>query len=163
MRRKEVRENPNLVANGRFKVWWSLECSMLSGLWEKKEKHHFHLFSFSTPNKFYINFFSLILRFYFTMVLDRYFMSFLPFPWPINCNHAFQCTNSSTHSLLNWFWSKFFSFPWIRGITHDHVLKTSSRTNEWRITSRVIPRFDIDPTPSWWKSWTARGAPSFWS
>jgi len=46
---------------------------------------------------------------------------------------------------------------------HDHVLQASSYTNEWKIASRVIPRFDIDTTSSWWRSWTTRGAPSFWS
>jgi hypothetical protein len=35
MRRKEVREDPNLVANGRFQAWWTLECSMFGGQWGK--------------------------------------------------------------------------------------------------------------------------------
>jgi hypothetical protein len=65
----------------------------------------------------------MILRFYFTMVLNRYFTSFLPFLWTINSNHASRCTKSSTHSSPNWFWSKIFSFLWIHGVTHDHVLQ----------------------------------------
>ncbi len=44
-------------------------------------------------------FFPLILRFYFIMVLDCYFMHFFPFPQPINYNHAYWCTKFSTHSL----------------------------------------------------------------
>ncbi len=53
---------------------------MIGGQWEEKEKHHFYLFSFS-PQQIYLNLlFSLILSFYFTMVLDRYFMPFLYFP-----------------------------------------------------------------------------------
>ncbi len=58
-RRKEVKENPNLVALGRFQAWWPMEgsndwwplgkhlvwCLMFGGLWKEKEKHHFHLFS----------------------------------------------------------------------------------------------------------------------
>jgi len=31
--RKEVKENPNLVVNGRFQAWWPLKCSMLKGQW----------------------------------------------------------------------------------------------------------------------------------
>jgi hypothetical protein len=101
----------------------------------------------------------LILRFFFTMVLGRYFMPFLPLPWPMNNNHASRCTKSSTHSSPSWFWSNFFSFPWIHGITHDHVLWALNHTNEWRTTLKVIPRFDIDPTPSWWRSQIMKDAP----
>jgi hypothetical protein len=44
---------------------------MFGGPWKEKENHSFHLFSLP-PNKFYLNFFfPLILRFYFTMVLNR--------------------------------------------------------------------------------------------
>jgi hypothetical protein len=49
-------------------------------------------------------------------------MPFLPFPWPINYNHPSRCTKSSTHSSLSLFWSIFFSFFWIHGVAHDHVL-----------------------------------------
>ncbi len=28
-----MRENPNLVVNGRFQAWWPLKCSMLGGQW----------------------------------------------------------------------------------------------------------------------------------
>jgi hypothetical protein len=31
--KKEVREDHNLVANGRFQDWWPLECSMFGGPW----------------------------------------------------------------------------------------------------------------------------------
>jgi hypothetical protein len=101
----------------------------------------------------------LILRFYITMVLDHDYMFFLLFPWPINCNHAFPCTKSSTHLSPSWFWLKIYSFPWIHGVAHDHILQASNRTNEWRTISKTIPRFDIDPTFSWWKPWTAKGGP----
>ncbi len=95
------------------------------------------------------------------MVLDRYFTSFLPFPWPINYNHAYWCTKSSTHSLPNWFWSKKISFPWIHGVTHGHILWASCRTCEWRTATRIVFKFNIDPTFLWWKSYIAKGAPSF--
>jgi len=44
------------------------------------------------------------------VALDHYFVSFLPFPWPINYNHAFQNTKFFTHSSLSQFWSKIFPF-----------------------------------------------------
>jgi hypothetical protein len=111
-------------------VWWPLKGSKLGDLWKEKEKHHFHFFSLSSQ-RLLKHFFSLILRFYFTLVLDHYFTPFLPFPWPINCNLASQCSKSSTHSWsLNWFWLKNFFFPWIHGIVHDHVLQASTHTNE---------------------------------
>jgi len=33
-----VKENPNLLANGRFQAWWPLECSMFGCLWKEKER-----------------------------------------------------------------------------------------------------------------------------
>jgi hypothetical protein len=54
-----------------------------------------------------------------------------------------------------------FFFSWIHGVAHDHVLRVSSRKNEWKTTLKIIPKFDINPTPLWWKSWTMRGAPFF--
>jgi hypothetical protein len=68
-----VKEDLNLVANGRFHClvalerfhsWWPLKGSMLSGLWKvplvggqwkEKEKHIFPSSHFP-PNKFYLNF-----------------------------------------------------------------------------------------------------------
>jgi hypothetical protein len=101
-------------------------------------------------------------------------MPFLPFPWPINYNHASKCTKSSTHSSSSWFWSKIFFFPWIHGIAHDHILRTSSRTSEWRTTLNPLMqhprdenlepreahfRFEVEPPWAWyycisWKSYT---------
>ncbi len=138
-----------------------MEGSKLGVLWKDKEKLHFYLFSLSFQQILIIPYFSLISRFYFTMVLHRYFTPFLPFPWPINCKHTYWCTNCSTHSLPSWFWLKIFSFYWIHDTAHDHVLWAASHTSEWRTTPRVIFRFDIDPTSSWWNSQTVKGAPSF--
>ncbi len=101
----------------------------------------------------------MILGFCFTMVLDHYFMSFLPFPWLINYNHASWGIKSFTYSSPSCFLSKKNYFPWIHGVVHDYVLQASSHTNERRITSGVIPRFYIDPTPLWWRSQTTRSAP----
>jgi hypothetical protein len=69
-----------LVAKRRFQVWWPLECSMFGCLWKEKGKHPFHLLPLFTPKDFTSTFFSLILRFFFTMVLDHYVTFFLHFP-----------------------------------------------------------------------------------
>jgi hypothetical protein len=70
----------------------------------------------------------------------------------------------ATHSLPIGFWLKiFFSFPWNYGVAYGHVLQALSCTSEWRITSRVISRFDIDATSLWWRFWTSRGARLSWS
>jgi hypothetical protein len=131
---------------------------MFGGLWKEKKKHHFHLFSLSRPTILLEpSFFSLILKFYFTMVLNRYFMPVLLFPWPINYNHTSWCTKFSTHSLSNWFWLKIFFFlPWIHGVAHDHFLWASSYINEWITASEVFPKFDINTTSSWWKPQTIK-------
>jgi hypothetical protein len=117
------------------------------------------LLTFSPKIFYLIFFFLLILRFYFTMVLDR---PFLPFLWPINYNHISWCNKSSTHSLPIWFWLKKISFLWIHGVTYDHVLWAFSCTSEWRSTLKVIPKFDVDATSLWWRSQIARCASSFW-
>jgi hypothetical protein len=96
-----------LVAVERFQ--WKVP--MFGGIWKEKKKHLFHLFSLSPPTILFDFFFPLLLRFSCTMVLERYFMPFFLFPWPINYNHASWCTKSSTHSLSSWFWLKIFLFP----------------------------------------------------
>jgi hypothetical protein len=78
-RRKEAREDPNLVANGRFQCLVAL--GRFHALWplEGKKETSFSPLFIPPPNKI-LNLFSLILRFYFIMVLDHYFKFFLPFP-----------------------------------------------------------------------------------
>jgi hypothetical protein len=49
-----------------------------------------------------------------------------------------------------------FSFLWIHGVAHDHFLRALNCTSEWRIVSKVIVRFDIDATSSWWRSLTRK-------
>ncbi len=65
-KRKEVKKDPNLVANGRFQCLVALGRRRRETLNPKPS--HF------PPNKFYLNlhFFFLILEFYFIMVLGRY-------------------------------------------------------------------------------------------
>jgi hypothetical protein len=72
-RRKEVKVD--LKLGGQWNV------PLFGGQWKVKEKHLFTSSHFP-PNKFYLNFqfFSLSLRFYFTMVLGHYsHLSFLLF------------------------------------------------------------------------------------
>jgi len=88
---------PCLVAIGMFHAWWPLECSMLGGHWNVPslaaigrfqawwplEGEGKTLFTSSIfPQQLYLHpqFFPLTSRFYFTMVLSRYFrLSFLFF------------------------------------------------------------------------------------
>jgi hypothetical protein len=56
-----------------------------------------------------------------------------------------------------------FFVSWIHGIVHDHVLRVLSHTSEWKTTLKIVPRFDTNPTPLWWKSRTVKGAPLFQS
>ncbi len=69
--RKEAKEDPNLMANGRFHVWLLLEGE---GETSFSPPSIFH------PMRFYLNlFFPLILGFCFTMVLNHYYVFFLNF------------------------------------------------------------------------------------
>jgi hypothetical protein len=129
---------------------------------EGKGKTFFSHFPTFHPKIFYLICFPLILGFCITMVLDRYFAYFLPFPWPINCIHTSGCTKFSTHSLIaklilieDFFFISLNS--WWRD---DRGLWTSSCTNELKNASGIVPRFDTDPAPLWWRSHTVRSAPS---
>jgi len=134
-KRKEVKEDPNSVAYGRFQ-WLEangrFQCLLVFGrfpclvalkwfqclvvLKGEGETSFSPLFT-SSPNNFtWTFFFPLILRLYFTMVLNCYLMPFFLFPWPINYNHASWCTKSSTHSSSSWFWLKIF-FPFLEFTT----------------------------------------------
>jgi hypothetical protein len=72
-KRKEVKEDPNSVANGRF------QCLVANG---RRRKNILFTSSHFPPQQIllYLFFPPLILRFYFTMVQNHYFMPFLPFP-----------------------------------------------------------------------------------
>jgi hypothetical protein len=125
----------------------------------------FHMFPLSPQQiLFKLSFFSIDFKVLLYHGSRSLFAHFFPFHWPINYNHAFWCNKSSTHSLPIWLKIKYlFSFPWNYGVVYGHVLWASSCTNEWRITSIVISKFNIDTTSSWWKSRTMRGVCSSWS
>ncbi len=91
------------------------------------------------------------------MVWNCYFTSLFPFPWAINCTHVFWCTMFFTHSLPSWFWLNLFIFHWIHYIVYDHILQASSYASEQITASKIIPKFDINPTPSWWIPQTMKG------
>jgi hypothetical protein len=71
-KRKEVKEDFNLVANGKV--------SIFGGPWKVKEKILFTSFHFPHQQILLKLFFPLIFKFYFIMVLHRYFTSFPIFP-----------------------------------------------------------------------------------
>jgi hypothetical protein len=138
----------------------------LGGQWKVKEKHLFTSSHFP-PNKFYLNlqFFSFDLKVLLYHGSRPLLLHFFLFPRSINYDFASQCNKSSTPSLSIWFWLKilFLSSPWNYGVMHGHILRAPSRTSEWRTASRIISRFDPNITSSWWRTWTSRGACSFWS
>jgi hypothetical protein len=155
-RRKEVQEDPNSVANGRF------QCLVANG--RRKRSTFSPLPTFFSRNFTYTFIFSFDLKVLLYNGSKLLLTHFLPFPWPINYNHASQCNKSFTHSLLIWFWMKiFFSFPWNYGIAYGHVLQASSCTSESKTGFRIIFRFDVDVTSLWQKPRIAKGVRSFWN
>ncbi len=138
-----------------FQAWW---------LMEEKEKLPFHLFPFP-PQATYLGLhpFPLISRFYFTIILGRYLHIPSFFPWFINYNAPFNVI--SPPHIHYWFGlvEDPFFFAWDYGVTHGHVLQASNCANEWRVNPRIIFKFNIDVTSSWWKPRTARSVCPSWS
>jgi hypothetical protein len=56
-----------------------------------------------------------------------------------------------------------FFFPWNYGVAYGHVLRALSYTSEWRASSGVVFRSDVDATSSWRKTRMTRGACLSWS
>ncbi len=95
------------------------------------------------------------------MVLNYYLTYFLLFPWPINYNHAFQGTKFFTHSLLSWFWLKIF-FLSLNSRCCTWLCLMGLKLHKWtKNCLESVLKFDTNPTPSWWKSWTTKNAPLF--
>jgi hypothetical protein len=135
-----------------------MECPKLGGQWNVKEKNTFSPISIFPPTNllktsiFNFKKFDLEVLFYHG---DRSLLTpFLFFFWFINYDRAFRCNKFLTPSLSIKFCLKiwFFSFPWNHGVAHGHILRAPSRTNERKITSRIISRSDLNVTSSWW--WT---------
>ncbi len=151
---------------GRSKAWWSMEGSKLGGQWKVKEKHLFTSCHFPPQQSlFRPSIFSLDLKVLLYHGPRPLLTHSLPFFRSINYDYAFQCNKSFTPSLSIWFWLKhwFLSFPWNYGVAHCHLLWASSHTSEWRTASRVISRFDLNATSSWWRTWNSRSVHSSWS
>jgi len=152
-----------LVAIERFQ--WKVPMEGSNGRWYLKEERET---SFSSLLTFFPNtltwtlIFSLILRFYHGSRLWLY--AFFAF----SLTYKLQ-SHISMYQVFHTFIVKLiliedlFSFPWLHGIMHDHFLRVSNYTSEWRTTFGVIPKFDIDVTSSWWRSLTVKSAPSSWS
>ncbi len=60
-------------------------------------------------------------------------------------------------------WLKIFFFPWNYGVAYGHVLRASRCISKWRASPRVVFRFDVDATSSWWRTQIARSACSSWN
>jgi hypothetical protein len=121
-----------LVAFARFQCLvpnWRFQCLVV---FEKRRRNILFISSHFPPLQIVCkpSFFPLILRFYFTMILNRYFTPFLLFPWLINYNHTSQYTKFSTHSPLNWFWLRYF-FLSLNSWRHTWPLLTGFKLHEW--------------------------------
>jgi hypothetical protein len=131
---------------GRSKAWWPMQG---------EGKTPFHMLPLS-PQQILLkpSNFSLDLKVLLYHGLRPLFTHFFPFSRSINYNYAFQCNKSSTPSLSIWFWLKhwFLSFPWNYGVVHGHLLRAPSHTREWKTASRIIFGFDLNATPSWWRT-----------
>jgi hypothetical protein len=158
--------NQNLVANERFQPWWSMgkhlawwwmEGSKLSHLSKVKDKHPFYLFSFS-PQQILFKLFSLD----FKVLLYHDFRSlFYVFP-------SFSLTYKLYSRIL--IYQVFHTLIPKLILIKDFFLSLNSRHRAWpqfisfnphkwmKITLRMIPKFDTNLAPSWWRSQTMRDA-----
>jgi hypothetical protein len=165
-----------LVANGRFQclvVFGRFQCLVALERFQRlvafERRRRIILFTYFhfRPQQFYLNFFfsihlKVLLYHGSRPLFYVYFFIFLL----INCNHASWCTKSSTHSSSSWFWLKIFIFIFIflsLSSWHRTWAIFMGYTSEWRTTSEIIPKFNIDATSSWWRSRTARSAPLSWN
>jgi len=99
-RRKEVKEDPHLVANGRRRRWF--QCLEVNG-W-KKRRFFFTSSHFSSKQLHLdLRFFPFNIKVLFYHGCRPLFMHFLFFPWPINYDCTFWCHKSPTYSLSIWF------------------------------------------------------------
>ncbi len=132
-----MKEDPNLVANGRFQclvangrfqclmaferfqclvVLERFQCLVVLErfqclvVFERKRRNILFTSSHFSPQQFYLNLlFSIDFK---VLIYHAYRLLLTPFfifPWPINYNHTSRCNKSSTHSLPIWFWLKIFS------------------------------------------------------
>ncbi len=130
-----------------------MECSKLGGQWKVPSlvangmwmRNTFSPLPFSPQQPLpKPSFFSLTLRFYFTMVLSRY--SRLPFPFlrSINHNCAPQSNKSSTPSLSIWFWLKIWPFPFLEIMASRMV--TSYEPQAAQANEEPPPKSSLDLT-----------------
>ncbi len=68
---RAFKEKEKERGEGRPQLDGQWKVPMESGLWKEKEKHPFHFFSLPLQQILLKPFFSLILKFYFTMVLNH--------------------------------------------------------------------------------------------
>jgi hypothetical protein len=98
--RKEVKENPNLLAYGRF------QFLVANG---RRRRNILFTSSHFPLNFFYLNFFFPIdLKVLLYHGSRPLLTPFLPFFLPINYNHAYWCNKFLAHSLSIGFWLNFF-------------------------------------------------------
>ncbi len=105
------------MVNGRSHAWWPLECSMLGGHWNVKEKTPFHLFHFLlttllTPSIFPLD--PMVLLYQGPKPSLTPFFLLLR---SINYDCASPCNKFFTSSLSTWFWLKIWPFLFLEFMT----------------------------------------------
>ncbi len=109
-RRKEVKEDSNLVANGRRRRRRRFQCLVVNG---RRRRSSFSPLFIFPPTNFTQTF---IFSFDFKLLLYHgsrpLLMHFLPFPWPINYDCTSRCHKSFPHLFPIWFWLKIY-FPFL--------------------------------------------------
>jgi len=129
-KKKEVKENPNLVANGRFKLL--VANGRFQCLVAFRRRRIIILFTSShfAPNKFYLNlFFSIDFKALFYHGFKLLLMHFLPFLWPINYNHTFNVT--SLPHIHRWFDFDWIFFPFFEFMVSRIPHLTGLKLHKW--------------------------------
>jgi hypothetical protein len=96
---KEKDKVLGLVAIGMLHAWWPLECSMLGGHWNVKEKTPFHLFHFPPKTLLTPSIFPLDPTVLLYQGPKSSLTPFFPFLRSINYDCAPPCNKSFTSSL----------------------------------------------------------------
>jgi hypothetical protein len=120
----------NLVALGMFHVWWPMEGSNAWWPLGRRKKNIIFTFFHFHPQQILFKFFFID----FKVLLYHGFRPLLYIFPSFSLTYKFQ-PRILMYQIFHTFIAKLilikdFFFPSIHGVTHDHVLRASSRTNE---------------------------------
>jgi hypothetical protein len=120
----------------------------------------FTSFHFS-PHKILLKFFSIDFKVLFYHVFKPLLCIFPSFSLTYklqSCISKYQIFHTLIAKLIL---IEYFFCSLTSWLANDYVLWASSHTNERKIAPRIIPKLNTNLAKSWWRSWIARGAPSF--